>query len=88
MSRRLLKTSADVRPRFFRVDRETALSRLPATYETALRLRNAGLDDAGVASQLQIPLEAVGPLIHLAEAKLARLIAGSEQVTRDLPKGD
>jgi len=71
-----------------RVDRETALSRLPATYETALRLRNAGLDDAGVASKLQIPLEAVGPLIHLAEAKLARLIAASEQATREPQERD
>jgi hypothetical protein len=48
------------------------IRRLPAPYAEALRLHEMGRDDA-IAGRLGIEPEAVGPLIELAEAKLARL---------------
>lgn len=53
------------------------LRRLPEPYAEALRLHDMGQDGA-IAERLGIEPEAVGPLIELAEAKLARL-----QVTRE-----
>ncbi|MCI0633853.1 MAG: hypothetical protein L0206_08065 [Actinobacteria bacterium] len=54
------------------MDRECLLLRLPEPYAEALRLHDAGRDDA-IAERLGIEREAVGPLIRLAEAKLVRL---------------
>lgn len=56
------------------MDRETALSKLPQTYEEALRLRDKGLEDVALANALGIEPEAVANLIRLAEAKLNRLV--------------
>lgn len=56
------------------MDRDQALTALPVPYARALRLRAAGLDHAGLADHLGVPLEAVGPLLGIAEAKLARLL--------------
>ncbi|MGW2559136.1 hypothetical protein ACWCXB_07785 [Streptomyces sp. NPDC001514] len=53
--------------------REDALARLPAGYALALRLRNAEVADEMIAARLGIELEALGPLLALAEAKLAAL---------------
>jgi DNA-directed RNA polymerase specialized sigma24 family protein len=53
------------------MDRDRALAALPATYANALRLREAGLDDEAIAARLDIQLEAVGPLLEIAAAKLA-----------------
>jgi len=55
------------------VDREEALRRLPEAHAKALRLRDQGVDDATLADNLDIPFAALGPLIRIAEAKLARL---------------
>ena len=49
------------------------LARLPDAYAAALRLRRQGLDDRAIAEQLELEPQAVGPLLRLAEAKLAAL---------------
>jgi hypothetical protein len=54
------------------VERDEMLRRLPEAYEIVLRLHADGRDDS-IAGRLGIEPEAVGPLIRLAEAKLARL---------------
>jgi hypothetical protein len=49
------------------------LSRLPETYALALRLRSEGLGDDAIGRVLDIETESVGPLLELAESKLAGL---------------
>jgi DNA-directed RNA polymerase specialized sigma24 family protein len=49
------------------------LNGLPETYALALRLRGEGLDDEAIARVLDIETESVGPLLDLAESKLAGL---------------
>jgi hypothetical protein len=60
------------------VDQESALSRLPRTYALALRLTQAGADPQLIADCLDIELEAVGPLLVVADAKLSSLQAIEE----------
>jgi len=55
------------------MDEESALACLPEAYAAALRLRRQGLDDRAIAEQLDLEPQAVGPLLRLAEAKLAAL---------------
>jgi hypothetical protein len=54
--------------------RHAALRRLPVAYALALQLREAGVDDATLAERLAIEPEAVGPLLAVADAKLATLL--------------
>ena len=56
------------------VDRAEALQALPDTYAIALRLRDEVVDDHAVARVLDVEPEAVGPLLSLAESKLAGLM--------------
>jgi DNA-directed RNA polymerase specialized sigma24 family protein len=56
------------------VDRAEALQALPDAYATALRLRDEGVERDAVARVLAVEPEAVGPLLTLAEAKLAGLM--------------
>jgi DNA-directed RNA polymerase specialized sigma24 family protein len=56
------------------VDRAEALKALPSTYAMALRLRDEGVEPDAVARVLDVESDAVGPLLSLAEAKLARLM--------------
>jgi DNA-directed RNA polymerase specialized sigma24 family protein len=56
------------------VDRVEALRSLPETYAIALRLRDEGVEPGAVARVLDVEPEAVGPLLTLAEAKLAGLL--------------
>jgi hypothetical protein len=56
------------------VEREAALGLLPETYGVALRLRDQGLDENGIARALGVPREAVGPFLALADAKLGQLL--------------
>jgi DNA-directed RNA polymerase specialized sigma24 family protein len=56
------------------VDRAGALKALPPSYAIALRLRDEGVEPAAVARVLDVEPEAVGPLLTLAEAKLAGLM--------------
>ena len=61
-------------PTVRRVDRAEALKALPSTYAMALRLRDEGVEPAAVARVLDVEPGAVGPLLTLAEAKLAGLM--------------
>ncbi|NUT96950.1 MAG: hypothetical protein HOY78_33495 [Saccharothrix sp.] len=54
--------------------RTAALHRLPTLYARALRLRDEGLSANGMAEALGVEPEAVGPLLAVAEAKLAALL--------------
>jgi DNA-directed RNA polymerase specialized sigma24 family protein len=56
------------------VDRSEALQALPETYAIALRLRDEGVELDAVARVLDVEPEAVGPLLTLAETKLAGLM--------------
>jgi len=55
------------------------LNRLPETYALALRLRGEGLGHDAIARVLDIETESVGPLLELAESKLAGLACRCEQ---------
>ena len=57
-----------------RMDRTEALQALPDTYAIALRLRDEGVQPDALARVLDVEPEAVGPLLVLAEAKLAGLM--------------
>jgi DNA-directed RNA polymerase specialized sigma24 family protein len=54
-------------------DAADGLEALPEAYAMALRLRAEGLDDAAIGRVLGIEDESVGPLLTLAQAKLAKL---------------
>jgi DNA-directed RNA polymerase specialized sigma24 family protein len=56
------------------VDRSQALDALPNAYAIALRLRDEGVEPDAMARALNVEPEAVGPLVTLAEAKLAGLM--------------
>jgi DNA-directed RNA polymerase specialized sigma24 family protein len=56
------------------VDRSEALQALPETSAIALRLRDEGVELGAVARVLDVEPEAVGPLLTLAETKLAGLM--------------
>ena len=51
--------------------RAASLARLPLPYATALRMRDAGVDDVVIAQRLDVDLDALPTLMELAEAKLA-----------------
>jgi hypothetical protein len=54
--------------------RAQALRQLPAPYSLALRLRDAGLSDELTAECLRIEPVALGPMLEIAEAKLATIL--------------
>lgn len=56
------------------VDRGEAIGRLPNNYADALSLFEAGMPAEAIATRLDVPIEAVGPMIRLAQAKLDRLL--------------
>jgi hypothetical protein len=51
--------------------RAASLARLPLPYAIALRLRDAGIDDALIAECVGVDLDALPTLMLVAEAKLA-----------------
>ena len=57
------------------MDLASALDELPEVHAAALRLHRAGTGAAGIAAALGIEVEAVAPLLRVAEAKLASLLA-------------
>jgi hypothetical protein len=57
--------------------RAEAIRRLPGAYSLALRLRDAGLTDELIAECLAMQPQALDPLLHVAEAKLATMLAGT-----------
>lgn len=50
---------------------DEAIGKLPYTYSLALRLRAAGVTDDLMAECLGVEPEAIGPLLALADSKLA-----------------
>ncbi len=69
------------------MDRTAALELLPDVYARALRLKEEGVDSAGIARALEIAPEAVVSTLELAEAKLRRLMR-REAVTDEARAGD
>ena len=65
------------------MDRDAAIAQLPEAYATAVRLVDAGVNEEQIAEQIGIELEAVGPLLRVARAKLARALAITDQGGRD-----
>jgi DNA-directed RNA polymerase specialized sigma24 family protein len=57
--------------------RAEAVRLLPVAHRLALQLRDAGVPDALIAECLQIDPMTVQPLMSVAEAKLAALLARS-----------
>jgi DNA-directed RNA polymerase specialized sigma24 family protein len=57
------------------VTRDEALALLPPAYVQALQLQDQGCGEQQIAAELAIEAAAVAPLLRLANAKLARLLA-------------
>ena len=55
--------------------REAALNRLPRAYSIALRLRDIGAPPELIGEILEIDPEALVPLLQVADAKLAAVLA-------------
>ena len=53
---------------------ESAIAQLPDVYATALRLRDKGLGEQDIATRRSVDVEAVGPLLQVAAAKLGALL--------------
>lgn len=58
--------------------RAEAIRCLPGAYSPALRLRDAGLTDELIAECLAMQFQALDPLLHVAEAKLATTLGGEQ----------
>jgi|Tabmets5t2r1_1033131.scaffolds.fasta_scaffold16688_2 hypothetical protein len=58
------------------MDRAEQLRHLPLAHAIALRMHDAGADDALIAVALAIKPETVGPLLALASAKAERIARG------------
>jgi DNA-directed RNA polymerase specialized sigma24 family protein len=65
------------------MDLESALDELPEAHAVALRLYQAGADTPRIASELGIDIDAVGPLLRVAQAKLARILTPEDSASRD-----
>jgi hypothetical protein len=69
------------------MDRSTAIDRLPEAYAAALRLREEGHDDSGIAARLDLASAAVGPLLralvpgHHTPAAATVQMRGNDQPT-------
>lgn len=59
------------------MDRDEALAQLPTIYARALQLRDQEWLPAAIAAAVGVEVEAIGPLLDLAEAKLERLLTAS-----------
>jgi hypothetical protein len=55
----------------YRQSRDDALNRLPLPYSVALRLRDAGIEDAVIAECVGVEPEGLTTLMQIARAKLA-----------------
>lgn len=60
------------------MDLATAMNELPEVHAAVLRMHRVGTDDAEIAGRLGIEPEAVAPLLQVAEAKLASLLAAPD----------
>jgi DNA-directed RNA polymerase specialized sigma24 family protein len=57
------------------MDRTAAIDELPDAYATALRARDENLSNAEIAARVNIDIEAVEPLLRIADAKLGAILA-------------
>jgi hypothetical protein len=57
------------------MDRAEAIARLPAAHAALIELLDKGASEEVIAERLDVDRAAVAPLIAVAEAKLARLLA-------------
>lgn len=64
------------------MDRHEALRELPSAYAVALRMREHGADDHTISVALEVPVEAVGRLVAIAESKLQAIIDMTEPDSR------
>ncbi len=69
------------------MDLDAALDELPEVHARAIRLQRAGVGAAEIASELGIELEAVAPLLRVAQAKLASLLAAPDPPREGTPDG-
>jgi hypothetical protein len=69
------------------MDDEAAIGRLPKTHASAVRLRERGFDDDAIARALELEPAAVGPLLAIADAKLAALTRPRPVVRDGAPRG-
>lgn len=69
------------------MDLATAMNELPEVHAKVLRLHRAGMPAAEIAQVLCIEPEAVGPLLKVAEAKLASLLAAPDPPGKRAPPG-
>ncbi len=60
------------------MDLAAAMNELPEVHAAALRMHQAGNDEAEIAETLGVEPEAVAPLLQVAEAKLASLLAAPD----------
>lgn len=67
------------------MDLAAAMNELPEVHAKALRLHRAGTDTPGIAAELHIEVQAVAPLLRVAKAKLASLLAAPDPPGRDGP---
>ena len=74
------------RPSVVGMDDEAAISRLPKTHASALRLRARGFDDDAIARELALEPGAVGLLLAIADAKLAALTRPRSAVRDGAPR--
>lgn len=58
---------------------DDAVALLPPVYARALQLHDEGWDKRRIARELAVDPAAIGPMLHLAQAKLTRLM----QLERD-----
>ena len=70
----VLMTSCEGHAEFAAMDRQDAMDRLPEAHARALRMRNSGLSHQEIAHSLQAPIEAIGTILAIAEAKLSALL--------------
>ena len=78
----LLMTSCERHAKFAAMDRQNAMDRLPEAYARALRMRERGLGHQEIADSLQAPIEAIGTILAIAEAKLSALLSEPPRDTR------
>jgi DNA-directed RNA polymerase specialized sigma24 family protein len=60
------------------MDLAAAMNELPEVHAAALRMHDAGIDETEIAETLGIEPEAMAPLLQVAKAKLASLLAAPD----------
>ena len=71
----MLMTSCERHTIFAAMDLQSAMDRLPEAHARALRMRESGLSHQEIADSLQAPIEAIGTILAIAEAKLSALLS-------------